>query len=110
MPFLTLFGPEFEKNCAKNSCRVKNFLNLFSVFRVYLCFFAPNLAQNLHRISEIQIFWFLVQNWHRISDMHQILFPKVQIVGKILDQKIDRKESEKAQKFIILSSVNSPLA
>ena len=63
--FLTLFGPEFEKNCAKNSCQVKNFLNHFSVFLVYLCFFAPNLAQKRHRISDIKIFWFLVQDWHR---------------------------------------------
>ena len=92
-------------------------MNHFSVFLAYLYFSAPNLAQKRHRISDMKIFGFgyrigteNVRNWHRISDMLQILFPKVQIVGKILDQKIDRKESEKAQKFIILSSVNSPLA
>ena len=57
--FLTPFGQEFEKNCATNSCQVKNFLNHFSVFLVYLCFcteFGTEMAQNLHRISDIMIF------------------------------------------------------
>ena len=48
--FLTIFGPECEKN----------FPNHFSVFLVYLCFYAPKLAQNLHRISDIKIFWVFV--------------------------------------------------
>ena len=45
------FPTEFEKNCAKNSCQVKKFLNHFSVFLVYLCFFTPNLAQKRHIIK-----------------------------------------------------------
>ena len=53
-------------------------------FKILLTFVAE-LAQNL-------------QIWHRISDMHQILFPKSKLFGKILDKKIVRNLSEKTQK------------
>lgn len=111
--FLTLFGPEFEKNCAKNSCHMKKFLNHFYVFLVYFCTkFGTEKAQNLHRISDIKIFWFLVQKTYEIGTEFltciRFCFQKSKLFGKILDQKIDRKVSEKAQKTIILSSVNSP--
>ena len=118
--FLTLFGPEFEKNCSKNSCpvKMKNVPNYFSVFLLYWCFFALNLAQKRHKICTKFLtlryfsFWYRIgiKNlwvWHRISDMQQILFPW-ELFGKILDQKMDRGVSEKTLKTIVLSSVNKP--
>ena len=62
--FLTIFGPEFEKNCAKIPVEWKFSEQFFWVSCVCICVsrtkFGTEKAQNLH--------WF--------SDMHQILFPK----------------------------------
>ena len=95
----------------------------WTIFLCFLCIyvfctkFGTEKAQNLHRISDIKIFWFLctelAQKMYKIGTEFltctRFCFQKSKLFGKILDQKIDRKVSEKAQKTIILSSVNSPL-
>ena len=78
--------------------------------------FGTEKAQNLHIISDINIFLFfcteLAQKTYKIGTEFltctRFCFQKSKLFGKILDQKIDRNVSEKAQKTRIMSSVNSP--
>ena len=96
----------------------EQFFCVSCVFMFFRTKFGTEKAQNFHRISDIKIFMVfgteLAQKMYEIGTKFltctRFCFQKCKLFETILDQKIDRNELEKAQKTIILSSVNSPLS